>query len=419
MDYPSVSKLPALNIDTLRDVSKSIEDFVNRFPGVNAYRSGRYFDFAHRAMFYPGPVLLKSSMVYDDFKKLARNIFINTKTKTTLVFLGGVESYRQVDMLFSAAVGAIPGLAKWVGMAECIAFYPDLMCAEYDFIGLGLKELLQDSRYGITNLKINCINGHDRDGNDNEENVFRYREDLINKMPFVVVETCNVAQRLINNGLAITKATANNFAVDIKDNTRPILAILDCLSPLGYDLKMAERQFKKTQWGALAQNRMWFEEVEKEERMGKKEVTFSEEAVGTDEKVDNYPFFQDKNETFHCVPANITPSFAPEITNMSISNGGQRIDNYSEVSEATEASTAYMIGKVLEETLGVAKNASRYDVASSNSVVIDSPTKSLLLSNEIMNMITIMCSDTPEMCCPVSFLSKAVINFMNVITGQK
>ena len=171
-DYPSVSKLPALNIDVLRGVSKSIEDFVNRFLGVNSYRCGRYFDFAHEAMFSPGPVLLESSMAYKDFKKLARNIFVSTKTQTTLVFLGGVESYRQVDMLFSAAVGAIPRLAKHVGVAECIAFYPDLMCAEYDFIGLGLRELLQDNRYNIVDIKIDCIKGLDR------ESVFRYRKDL-------------------------------------------------------------------------------------------------------------------------------------------------------------------------------------------------------------------------------------------------
>ncbi len=196
-------------------------------------------------------------------------------------------------MLFSAAAGAFPGLAKREVMDECIAFYPDFMCAEYDFIGLGLKELLQDSRYGIMDIKINCIKGLDRDRNDNEENVFRYREDLIKRMPFVVVEMCNLAQRLLNNGRVITKATANYFAVDIKDNTRPVLAILDCLSPLGYDFKTAERQVKKTQREAPAQNRVWSEEIE-EEKTGE-EVTFSEEAAAAaaaiQESIDNYyPF---------------------------------------------------------------------------------------------------------------------------------
>ena len=394
--YYSVSKLPALNINALQSVFKSVEYFLRRFPGVDVDMNGQYFDFVYEAMFYPGPILLESSITHNGFKKLARNIFINTKTKTTLVFLGGVDSYRQVDMLFSAAVGAIPGLAKRVGMAECIAFYPDLMCAEYDFIGLGLKELLQDNRYGIVDIKINCIKGLDRDGNDDEENVFRYRKDLINRMPFVIVEICNLAQRLINYGLTITKATANNFAVDIKDNCRPVLAILDCLSPLGYDFKTAERQAKK--WDAPAQNRMWFEEGE---------ATFSKE-----ENIGNYPFFQ--NETFYRIPAHITPYCAPEITDVSIFSGGS---TYS--SEATEASTVYVIGNVLEETLRVAKNASSYDEASSNSVVINSPTKTLLLMNEITNMITVMCSNTPEMRCPVSFLSTVVINSMNAIAEQK
>ncbi|KAK8371991.1 hypothetical protein O3P69_014197 [Scylla paramamosain] len=174
-----------------------------------ADKYGQYFNFAHEAMFYPGPVLLESPIAYADFKKLARNIFINTKTKTTLVLLGGVEPYRQVDMLFSAAASAFPGLAKRVGMAECIAFYPDLMCAQYEFIGLGLKELLQDSRCGIMDIKIDCIKDLDRDGDDDKENVFRYREDLINRIHFVLVEICNLAQRLINNVLAITKAMAN------------------------------------------------------------------------------------------------------------------------------------------------------------------------------------------------------------------
>ncbi|KAK8405444.1 hypothetical protein O3P69_001780 [Scylla paramamosain] len=170
MDYPSVSKLPALNTDALQSVFKNIEDLTRRFPGVNADKYNQYFNFAHEAMFYLGPVFLESSFCRADFKKLARNIFINTNIKATLMFLSGV--------------------AKRVGMAECIAFYTDLMCAEYDFLGLGLKEL-----------------------------------------------------------------TANYFAVDIKDNTRPVLAILDCLSPLGYDFKTAERQVKKTQRDAPAHNR--------------------------------------------------------------------------------------------------------------------------------------------------------------------
>ncbi len=85
------------------------------------------------------------------------------------------------------------------------------------------------------------------------------------------------------------------------------------------------------------------------------------------------------------------------------------------VFEATEASTAYVISKVLEETLRVVS----YDKASSNSVVNNSPIKSLLLSNEIMHMITMICSNTPAMRCPVSFLSRVVINFMNVIPEQK
>ncbi len=101
---------------------------------------------------------------------------------------------------------------------------------------------------------------------------------------------------------------------------------------------------------------------------------------------------------------------------MPIFSGGSSIDN---VSEATEASTAYVIGKVLEETLRVARNASSYDKASSYSVVNNSPIKSLLLSNEIMHKITMMCSNTPAMRCPVSFFSKVVINFMNVIAEQK
>ena len=385
VDFPSVSKLPALNTDALRGVSKSIEDFVNRFPGVNVNRYGHYFNFAHEAMFYPGPILLKWSMGRNGFQRVARNIFINTRTKTTLVFLGGVESYRQVDMLFSAAVGAIPGMARRVGMAECIAFYPDLMCAEYDFIGLGLKELLQDNRYDITDIKINCID------EDRKYDVFQYRKDLINRMPFIFVEICNLAQRLINNGLAITKATDKNFAVDIKDDTRPVLAILDCLSPLGYDFKTSDRQVEKTQLDATLTQ--WSEEI------------------GEEVAEQNYPLLsEEKNETFYHVPPHIVPSCAPEITNVSIFSGGSTIDIYSDVSEATEASTAYVIGKVLEETLSMAKLTSSYDEAS-----VVSPTKSLLLSNEIINIVTIMCSDAPEMRCPVSFLSRVMINFMNVI----
>lgn len=199
-----------------------------------------------------------------------------------------------------------------------------------------------------------------------------------------------------------------------------MLAILDCLSPLGYDFKTAERPVKKAQRDAPARNRMWTEEVEEEEeRVGEEKVTFSEEAAATEESVDNYPFFQDKNEKFYSVPVNIIPSCAQEITNVSIFSGGSSIDIYSDVSEATVSSTAYAIGKVLDETLDVAEKASSYEEALSNSVAISSPTKSLLMSNDIMDMITIMCSDTPEMCCPVSFLSKVVINFMNVITKQK
>lgn len=388
VDFPSVSKLPALNTDALRGVFKSIEEFINRFPGVNVNRYGQYFNFDREAMFYPGPILLKWSMARNGFKKVTRNIFINTRTKTTLVFLGGGESYQQVDMLFSAAVGAIPGMAKQVGMAECIAFYPDLMCAEYDFIGLGLKELLQD--YNISDIKINCIQDLDQGINNDQKDVFQYRKDLIDRMPFIVVEICNLAQRLINNGLAITKATDKNFAVDIRDNTRPVLAILDCLSPLGYDFKTSERQVEKTQLDAQCS-----------EEIGE-EVIFSDEVAEQ-----NYPLVsEDKNETFYRVPPHVVPSCAPEIT---IFSGGS-----TDVSEATEASTAYVIGKVFEETLSTAKITSSYD---GNSVA--SPTKSLLLSNEIINIMAIMCSSDAKMRCPVSFLSRAMINFMNAILLSK
>ena len=397
--FPAVSKLPALNIEALEDVSRDTEYFVRRFPGVNAYGHGQYFNFAHEAMFSPGPVLLESSMARKDFKKLARNIFVNTKTKTTLVFLGGVEPYRQAKMLFSAAVGATPGLAKQVGMAECIFFYPDLMCAEYDFIGLGLKELLQNNRYGIVDIKIDCIKeGLDRD--DDAEDVFRYRKDLINRMPFVVVEICNLAQRLINNGLAITKATANSFAVDIEDNTRPVLTILDCLSPLGYDFKMTERQVRRMQG------------VEEE-------VTFSEGAAATEESVNNYPFFQDKNETVYRVPSYMAHSCAPEITNMPTSSGGSRPYIYSDVSEATEASTAYVISKVIKEMLDMATSYDKAVSSDSDVIISCSPAKLLLLSNETMGIITHMCRDPPETRCPVPFLSRVVINLMNVIANLK
>ena len=66
------------------------------------------------------------------------------------------------------------------------------------------------------------------------------------------------------------------------------------------------------------------------------------------------------------------------------------------MSEATEASTAYVIGKVLEETLGLAKNASTYDEVSSDSADIRSTTL-LLLSNEIMLMI-FSCVMTRQRC---------------------
>lgn len=52
------------------------------------------------------------------------------------------------------------------------------------------------------------------------------------------------------------------------------------------------------------------------------------------------------------------PSWAPEMKNVSIFSGGSSIDIYSDVSEA------YVIGKVLEEKLGVTKKASSYDEAS-------------------------------------------------------
>ncbi len=94
------------------------------------------------------------------------------------------------------------------------------------------------------------------------------------------------------------------------------------------------------------------------------------------------------------------PSCAPEITNVPIFSGDSSIDI---VPEATEASTAYVIGNVLEETPHMARNASSYDKASSNSVINNSPIKSLLLSNEIMHIISMMCSNT------------VVINFMNAV----
>ncbi|KAK8392601.1 hypothetical protein O3P69_014781 [Scylla paramamosain] len=129
--------------------------------------------------------------------------------------------------------------------------------------------------------------------------------------------------------------------------------------------------------------------IEIEEEKTREEVTCSEEATAAaaiEESIDNYyPFSQDRNETFYRVPALIISSCAPEITNVPIFSGDSSNDI---VSEATEASNAYVIGKVLEETLRVARNASDYDKASSNSAVNNSPIKSLLLSNEMVHMIT-------------------------------
>ncbi len=99
---------------------------------------------------------------------------------------------------------------------------------------------------------------------------------------------------------------------------------------------------------------MWSEEIEEEKTREK--VTCSEEAAAAaaiEESIDNYyPFSQDRNETFYRVPAYIILSCSPEITNVLIFSGSSSTDI---VSEATEASTAYVIGKVLEETLHMAR----------------------------------------------------------------
>lgn len=357
-DFPSVSKLPALKTSALQGVSKDIEEFINRFPGINK----SFWDFGHSAMFSPGPTLLEWSAPYTNFKKLYKNVFVNTDTKTTLVFLAGVEVHRQVDLLFAAAVGAFPGLANRVGMAECVAFYPDLMCAEYDFIGLGLKELLKDSFTDIVDAKIDYINGLER------EPLYSYKENLLNRLPFIIVEICNVAQRLTNNGLSIMKAMPNIFAVDITDNDKPVLAILDCLSPLGYNF-------------GITHNNTWSDEIEN----GKKDV-----AVQTGEARGN--------ETLsYCIPAHMIYFYAPEVWNS--------------ISETTEATTAYAVANILEKIMNMVK----YDSSDSTTT---SPAKAMLLSSEIQHMIFFMCNEKPEMRFPLSFLSSVVIDFMkNVVSA--
>ena len=98
---------------------------------------------------------------------------------------------------------------------------------------------------------------------------------------------------------------------------------------------------------------------------------------------------------------------APEIANVSVLKGSV-IPIYSDSSVATPASTAYVIGKILKEILDMAKDVSKDNDTSSNYIVINS-----LFTNDIMDTINAMCTDTPEKRYPVGFLSKIVMNFMN------
>lgn len=225
--FPVVSNKPAIEALGLRGILKPLDFFVDRFGGV---APGVEENMEELVRSYPFVSLLRHGYMAEGekFRKLSRNVFINDNTKTTLIFLGGAEKYRQIDMLFSASVSAIRGLP---GVAECIAFYPDLMCAEYDFIGLGLRELLLEGRDGLAKAKLECIGAKDK------VDIGPLRERLLQLMPFIVLEMCDVVKNLNDFGLCLTKASPNNFALDVKGGQlRPVLTNLDCLKPKGHGL---------------------------------------------------------------------------------------------------------------------------------------------------------------------------------------
>lgn len=222
--FPKVDKTPAIEAKGLKGIIKTLDFFVERFGGIKYEEEETFEDLA---TIYPFASLLHHGYMSNGkcFRKLSRNVFINDMTKTTLIFLGGAEKYRQIDMLFSASLGAMQGLP---GIADCIAFYPDIMCAEYDFIGLGLRELLMEGRDGLAKAKLQCLGicGDDISGP---------RELLLQLMPFVMLEMCDVVKNLNDFGLCLTRASPNNFALDTNYNLRPVLMNLDCLKPKGCD----------------------------------------------------------------------------------------------------------------------------------------------------------------------------------------
>lgn len=223
--FPLVSKKPAREAVGLRGIIKSLDVFIERFGGFTPKAEENVEELTR---VYPFSSLLHRRYMAEgeSFKKLSRNVFVNDRTKTTLIFLGGAEKYRQIDMLFSASVGAIQDLP---GVARCIAFYPDIMCAEYDFIGIGLRELLLEGRDGLAKAKLQCLGGN----NSGAFGVLKER--LQQLMPFIVLEMCGVVKNLNVLGLCLTKASPNNFALDSNGKLRPVLVNLDCLKPEGCD----------------------------------------------------------------------------------------------------------------------------------------------------------------------------------------
>ena len=237
--FSEVDKTPALTVMP-ESVLRSYQDFLDRFLG------GHSSEFDASAT-VPAPLLIKDALAkgvpsFCQFNQIARNVFINNNTKTTLVFLNGTEQFKYVDFLFSAFVSSVTGLAQKVGCVECVAFYPDLMCAEFGFVGIGLKEISQDCRIGIIDKKLRCMGG-----NVEEEYLYDITEDLnmcrqafVSTLPYTLIECNNIAKRLHNLGIVMTRGTPNNFALEVytadegrRVGVRPLLVNLSGIVPNG------------------------------------------------------------------------------------------------------------------------------------------------------------------------------------------
>lgn len=123
------------------------------------------------------------------------NVIINHRTKTVFKFLRSKKSVRGflMSMYIASAYSDLLGLAK------CVAYYPSMMCAEYEYAGVNVERFIE--------RPLSTLEGEDTmDSSDSRHTI------ICNQIVSIMKKINNYAK------MTTTKIEPFNFCIDLSTN---------------------------------------------------------------------------------------------------------------------------------------------------------------------------------------------------------